>query len=202
MADKISKKLSKCMSWLLRHGLLDDIGEDGYVTMNILLKNLRDKEKEQKLPPITEELVEMIVKDSDKQRFKIIDRDGVKMIRASQGHSIKKVKTLLLLEEIDKDFTKDKIFVHGTYRKNLESIKATGLSKCSRNHIHLTTGLPDDGTVISGMRGNCNVIIYVDVAKAMDNGLKFYLSDNGVVLSEGDDNGFIPSEFFEKIVDK
>jgi 2'-phosphotransferase len=73
-----------------------------------------------------------------------------------------------------------------------------GLSKMKRNHIHMAQGLPGEG-VISGMRLRSEVLIYIDVEKALAAGLKFYLSSNGVVLSEGDARGFIRPEFFQKV---
>lgn len=51
----------------------------------------------------------------------------------------------------------------------------------------------------AGMRANAQVLIYVDVPKAMAAGLKFYLSANDVVLTDGDEKGFIPPELFERV---
>lgn len=42
------------------------------------------------------------------------------------------------------------VCVHGTYRKNLESILASGLKRMKRLHVHFSCGLPTDGEVISG----------------------------------------------------
>lgn len=49
------------------------------------------------------------------------------------------------------------------------------------------------------MRQNSQVLIYLDVPKAMAAGLKFELSANGVVLTEGDGSGFVKPEFFERV---
>ena len=51
------------------------------------------------------------------------------------------------------------------------------------------------------MRTSSRILIYVDVAKALEAGIKFWLSDNGVVLTEGNEDGRLPVEFFEKVVD-
>jgi 2'-phosphotransferase len=51
------------------------------------------------------------------------------------------------------------------------------------------------------MRKSCQIFIYVDVQKALDEGVKFHLSDNGVILTEGDENGFLPVQFFSKVED-
>lgn len=60
----------------------------------------------------------------------------------------------------------------------------------ARNHIHLTPGYPEDGKLISGMRTTCSLFIEIDMAKAMADGAKFYLSKNNVILSEGLDGAF------------
>jgi RNA:NAD 2'-phosphotransferase (TPT1/KptA family) len=41
--------------------------------------------------------------------------------------------------------------VHGTYRRNLDSILQSGLKRMARLHVHFSCGLPSDGEVISGM---------------------------------------------------
>ena len=49
------------------------------------------------------------------------------------------------------------------------------------------------------MRKSSQILIFVDVQKALDAGVKFYLSANGVVLTEGDDRGFLRPEFFSRV---
>jgi 2'-phosphotransferase len=71
-----------------------------------------------------------------------------------------------------------------------------------RNHIHFAKGLPGDSGVISGMRQNAEVRIYIDVAKAMNAGYEFFESSNGVILCPGDENGTLPSKFFNKVTPK
>ncbi|KKZ58456.1 hypothetical protein EMCG_00947 [[Emmonsia] crescens] len=100
--------------------------------------------------------------------------------------------------------------VHGTYHAAWPSILASGGLKCmSRNHIHFATGpalssvLPEGrggpvvvtppglgagtGGVISGMRADAQILIYVDLKKALEAGVPFWRSENGVILSEGMD---------------
>jgi RNA:NAD 2'-phosphotransferase (TPT1/KptA family) len=43
------------------------------------------------------------------------------------------------------------VCVHGTYKRNLESILQSGLKRMERLHVHFSSGLPTDGEVISGM---------------------------------------------------
>jgi 2'-phosphotransferase len=56
--------------------------------------------------------------------------------------------------------------------------------------------------VISGMRASSSVLIYIDLAAALDAGLKFWKSDNGVVLSEGDERGLVGSQFFKQVEER
>lgn len=49
------------------------------------------------------------------------------------------------------------------------------------------------------MRNSSQILIYIDVQKALDSGLQFFVSANGVVLSEGDERGFIPPEYFKRV---
>lgn len=70
-----------------------------------------------------------------------------------------------------------------------------------RNHIHFATGLLGEDGVISGMRSTCNVLIYIDLEKALEDGIKFFKSKNGVVLTEGvNGEGYLPNDYFRKIV--
>ena len=52
------------------------------------------------------------------------------------------------------------------------------------------------------MRNSAQVLIYIDLERALADGLKFYLSDNGVILSEGNEAGVIASTYFAKVTDK
>ena len=56
----------------------------------------------------------------------------------------------------------------------------------ARNHVHLAVGYPGGG-VISGMRASCEVVIELNMVKAMygDHQIPFYISNNKVILTEG-----------------
>src|SRR5579859_5310489 len=87
----------------------------------------------------------------------------------------------------------------------------------TRNHIHLAQGVAGDNVVSGtlfyslghslpsltchrpGMRKSSQVLIYVDLRKALAAGIKFHLSDNGVILTEGDERGFLDPKFFSKV---
>ena len=52
------------------------------------------------------------------------------------------------------------------------------------------------------MRASSEVLIFVDVPKAIQDGYKFFLSANGVVLTEGNKDGFLPPEYFKSVEDR
>ncbi|KAF0306522.1 N-acetylglucosaminyl-phosphatidylinositol de-N-acetylase [Amphibalanus amphitrite] len=91
--------------------------------------------------------------------------------------------------------------VHGTYFKCLDSIKRQGLSRMSRQHVHLASGVSGSQGVISGMRSSCQLHIHVDIDSAIADGIKFFKSSNGVILTPGDEQGFLKPKYFKKIVD-
>jgi 2'-phosphotransferase len=49
------------------------------------------------------------------------------------------------------------------------------------------------------MRKNSSILVYVDVEAAMKAGIKFFVSENGVILTEGNEEGFLPYEFFKRV---
>merc|ERR1712228_1170589 len=166
-----------------------EMREDGYVQLSELLK-LRDFRKHN----VTFDLIKEIVDSNDKQRYSMTQEQNVWFIRANQGHSIKCVKSEYLLKEIGKYPT----VCHGTYFKYLEAVMREGLKSMSRNHVHF--GLSDcfKGAV-SGMRSSCEILIYLNMSLAMKDGIKFFLSDNNVILSHGL-NGVIAPKYFAKVV--
>jgi RNA:NAD 2'-phosphotransferase (TPT1/KptA family) len=122
------------------------------------------------------------------------------LLSFSQGHSIKNLDETKILKPITNP-NEFPLIVHGTYMKFWPSIKAEGLKTMTRNHIHFATGFPKDQSVISGMRMSCEVFIEIDLQTAIADGLKFFLSTNGVVLSSGRD-GVIGVEYFKNVTDK
>lgn len=49
------------------------------------------------------------------------------------------------------------------------------------------------------MRSSANIFIYIDLQRALDAGYKFQLSANGVILTPGNEEGFLPPEFFSRV---
>lgn len=49
------------------------------------------------------------------------------------------------------------------------------------------------------MRNSSQILVYIDVEKAISAGIKFFLSANGVVLTEGDERGYLAPQFFSRV---
>lgn len=126
-------------------------------------------------------------------------------IRAVQGHSLPTIFAPSLLTRITPQ-TIPPTCVHGTFfRVWGDILRSRGLKAMGRNHVHFASGpargealggelgnlkdVMSKNAVVSGMRGDAEVLIYVDVKRAMDAGMEWYLSENGVVLTEGVDPG-------------
>ena len=66
----------------------------------------------------------------------------------------------------------------------------------ARKHIHMSSQHKGSKEMISGMRKRSNVMIYIDIDKAIAAGIKLYLSKKQVILSEGNDQGMISTELW------
>ncbi|KAF2151028.1 phosphotransferase KptA/Tpt1 [Myriangium duriaei CBS 260.36] len=138
------------------------------------------------------------------------------LIRANQGHSVA-VDAESLLTRIDES-NLPATCIHGTTHSAWTLIVSTGgLKRMTRQHVHFASGLPagfksiidkaDPGAeqtapVISGMRNSSTVLIFLDIKRAVEGGIKFWLSENGVILTEGDENGIVPLTFFKSVEDR
>lgn len=67
--------------------------------------------------------------------------------------------------------------------------------------IDFAIGSYNDSNVTSGMRANCEVFVELNGPLAFLNGIKFFVSKNGVVLSPGL-NGVIEPKYFKRVIDK
>ncbi|CAL1160227.1 unnamed protein product [Cladocopium goreaui] len=195
-------QISKALARILRHtaqSLGLQIRADGFCQLqDILALN------EFTTMGATAEDVQVAVQSNDKKRFETkIEADKV-LIRAVQGHSMKTVDDNSLLKRLNADDPHlPKVCVHGTYRRNVDSIQRNGLlvggGVSQRNHVHFAPYEPHDGRVISGMRYNCEVAIYIDLPTAIREGVPFFQSANEVILSPGI-NGTVPAKYISKLV--
>ena len=55
-------------------------------------------------------------------------------------------------------------------------------------------------SVISGMRKSATIMIWVDMVRSITGGgLKWWRSDNGVILTEGDKEGWVEMEWVDRV---
>jgi putative RNA 2'-phosphotransferase len=126
-----------------------------------------------------DELVEC-VETNDKRRFSF-DETG-DLIRANQGHS---APVDLQLEERDPP----EVLYHGTVERFLPAIEAEGLDKRSRHHVHLSKDVETAAKV--GARRGGPVILKVDAGRMHRDGHKFFVSANGVWLTDSVPFGYL-----------
>jgi len=167
-------KLSKFLSLVLRHkpqtiGLTLD--KNGWADVQELLDKCLEYDG---LLGLSMDVLEEVVETNDKKRF-AFNEDKTK-IRASQGHSLKNVD--LGLEPKDPPFR----LYHGTSEDRIKSIKEKGLVKGNRQHVHLS--LDFDTAVKVGKRHGKPQVLFISSDRMVQDGYKFYLSDNNVWLTD------------------
>lgn len=52
---------------------------------------------------------------------------------------------------------------------------------------------------MSGMRHDAELVVELDVEASLRDGIKWWKSDNGVVLTEGDGNGLLSCKYFKMV---
>ncbi|CAI5465362.1 unnamed protein product [Closterium sp. Yama58-4] len=168
--DREIDALGRCMTKILRHqasqlGL--HVAPDGFVRVADLLLLPVNTNARRPLASHTLEDVRLAVARDNKQRFTLREGPGGEVyVRANQGHSLHVDEEQLLQRITDPAALPD--CVHGTYERHLTSILATGLSRMNRQHVHLTKGVPSQHhSVVSGFRSNAEVLVVVDMARAM-----------------------------------
>lgn len=171
------RHLSKFLSLVLRHqpqtiGLTLDAA--GWADVEELLTRLTHHGH-----PADRALLETLVAQSDKQRF-ALSPDGQR-IRANQGHSVP-------VELGYTPQTPPELLYHGTATRHLEAIRAEGLVRGSRHHVHLS---PDTDTARRvGQRHGRPAVLTVRAGDMSRAGHAFFVSDNGVWLTDA-----VPPQF-------
>ena len=173
------KKESKFMSLVLRHtpeaaDLTMDAG--GWVLINDLLSGMRNGGFN-----LSEDELLLVVKTSDKKRF-TISEDGMR-IRAAQGHSVKIDLGLEAKRPPDQ-------LLHGTAEKNIPSILENGLLPQQRQHVHLS--VDEVAALKVGARHGKPNLLRINAKAMFEDGHAFWLSDNGVWLSN-----YVPVQYIK-----
>lgn len=179
--DRRIVQVSKFLAKHLRHapealGLTLQPG--GWVSVDALLA----ASERAGFPIPYDELIEC-VETNDKRRFSFDDTGD--LIRANQGHSVEVDLQLEAKQPPD-------VLYHGTVERFLSSILTEGLKKGKRHHVHLSRDVETARKV--GARRGKPVLLRV-YAAAMDvQGHKFFLSANGVWLTDS-----VPAAFLTRM---
>ncbi|MCU7937554.1 MAG: RNA 2'-phosphotransferase [Candidatus Thiodiazotropha sp. (ex Dulcina madagascariensis)] len=166
-------KISKFLSFVLRHkpeaiGLVLD--EQGWAYIDELINKANQSGE---VAALDRSLIQQVVDTNDKKRF-VISEDRQR-IRAAQGHSI----------DVDlqlKPATPPEFLYHGTATRFLDSILKEGLKPQQRQYVHLSKDI-ETATAV-GQRYGKPVILKVKALFMYEQGFTFYLSVNGVWLTE------------------
>ncbi len=169
--SKLRDNQSKYIALLLRHkpevgGLTLD--EHGWCDTESLVRAVKKEFGNFSLSDL-----EDIVATDNKQRYSF--NEDKTLIRANQGHSIKVDVEL-------KSVTPPDILYHGTATRFVDSIKAEGLKPMSRLYVHLSK---DYQTALNvGKRHGKPFVFVVDAKQMVEDGLEFFESENGVILTK------------------
>jgi len=177
-------KISKMLSLVLRHkpesiGLAID--NEGWADVDLLLYSMNKKGFHLDL-----QLLQLVVESNNKKRF-AFNADNTK-IRASQGHSIK----------VDLGYTPTippEVLFHGTAESSIQKILPTGLLKMNRMHVHLSANI--ETAIKVGQRKGKPAILEVDAQEMHAEGFTFFVSANGVWLTDQ-----VPAKFITRCVTK
>lgn len=191
--------LSRLLSSILRHNAASlglYVRPDGYVKIADLLELDQFASK-----GVDEATIVHLVDINEKNRYGLKRIDQELHVRAHQGHSMTEVEDESLLNTVE---SADELpfLCHGTFEKLWPEIREEGLKPMKRNHIHCVakdlTSEEHRNVIISGTRGECDVVIFINAEEAMAEGITFQWSDNDVVLTRGKNNK-IPPRFFKAV---
>lgn len=175
-------KLSRFISFVLRHNpdsIKIKIEEDGWTNTKEFIENINKLTKYR----IDMELLEKIVKEDNKQRYSF--NENKSKIRANQGHSI---NAKIRFKEV---IPPDNLY-HGTGDKYVFSILKEGIKKRTRNFVHLSDNIETAFDV--GSRHGQPKVLIVNAKEMHKDKYKFFLSENGVYLTE-----YVPIKYIKQL---
>lgn len=164
-------KLSVFISLILRHKP-EEIGitldEHGWANVDELIAGINASGRH-----IDMDILKEIVATDEKKRYSF--NEDMTLIRANQGHSIPVDVEL-------KEATPPDILWHGTAERFIDSIKRDGIKPMSRLYVHLSADV-ETATRVGIRHGDCMVLL-INSEQMHRDGIKFYLSENGVWLTK------------------
>lgn len=179
MDERQKTRVSKFLSLILRHKpetVGAKLDANGWIEIDALLAACASSGN-----ALTRDELRAVVATNEKKRF-AFDESETK-IRASQGHSI------AVEIEFEEKTPPARLF-HGTSEKNAAAIRAVGLKKMRRHHVHLSADAETARAV--GKRHGKPIVFEVKAEEMAARSFKFYVSANGVWLIER-----VPPEFLE-----
>ena len=173
-------KASKYIALLLRHKPEEgdlNLDKEGYCPTVDLIRALKRKFNWFTLNDLYD-----IVNSDEKGRYSF--NDNKTKIRANQGHSTNQVNITF------KEVTPPDILYHGTATRFLNDIYREGLKPMSRQYVHLSKDI-ETATKVGSRHGNL-YILEIDCKKMVEDGYKFYISENNVYLTKS-----VPRKYFK-----
>lgn len=174
-------KLSVFISLILRHKP-EEIGitldEHGWANVDELIAGINATGRE-----IDIDILKDIVATDEKKRYSF--NEDMTLIRANQGHSV-------LVDVELKEATPPDILYHGTAWRFIDGIKRDGIKPMSRLYVHLSKDV-NTAIKVGERHGDCTVIPIAAEMMYKD-GIKFYLSENGVWLTK-----YVDPKYFMKV---
>lgn len=170
---------SKFLSMVLRHDpgkVCLTLDSAGWVDIESLLAAAKQHHYDMSRGDLDE-----IVRTNDKSRFAIDSAND--RIRARQGHSVDVDLGLVPTRPPDRLY-------HGTVERFMDAIRTEGLQPGERHHVHLSATTAIARNV--GARRGKPIVLTVRAGEMAQAGHDFYVSENGVWLTD-----FVPPEFVD-----
>jgi len=164
-------KISKFLSYVLRHkpeAIGIQLNSEGWIGVEELITAAKKEGNN-----LSRALLDEVVFTNDKQRF-AYSADGLS-IRANQGHSVD-------IELALKPTTPPDTLYHGTATRFKVSIEQQGLIKKQRQYVHLSA--IHETAISVGQRYGKPIVLSINSKQMHKDGHMFYLSKNGVWLTE------------------
>ena len=163
----------KRLAYLLRHDKNYSFDEHGWREISDLISN----------HGYTMDELKEIVATNNKQRYEF--SEDMARIRARQGHSVH------VDVELEETLPPDTLY-HGTAKRFVDSIMEKGIIKGNRLYVHLSSTKETATNV--GKRHGEPVILSIDAKRMVEDGHRFFLSRNGVWLTDYVDSKYITNE--------
>jgi len=194
MMAKTSEELSRELSRYLRHG---NLRPDGFAEVDIMLKH-QDLKKYSR-----EDVKTLVANQAEFKRF-TLRYAGKRMYIASQiNEIIDKPHWVQILNESSvpsviypTTFENLKIYSsNGFCRKNKRGFMRFFLEDESK--VYYTYGLRPEGECPPDI----DVIIYINLKLALEDGLEFFRSEQNLILTRGNAKGILEPKYIEKVAD-